>query len=104
MTETVVDAKLIIVSSVGCFQLFHHRRLILMKGVYFGTLSKALAKSSRIASMCVLLFIVVIQSQDSQDSSDWKRCWKWRMMLCLCRCFHILLRIFAGMHVSEMGL
>ena len=27
-----------------------------------------------------------------KDSPDWKPCWKWRMILCLCRCFHMLLK------------
>ena len=60
-----------------------------------GTLSKALAKSMRIASICVLRSNAVIQSWtvsiswDSQYSPDWNPCWKWRIMSCLCRCFHI---------------
>ena len=46
---------------------------------------------------------------DSQDSPDWNPCWKWSMMLCLCKCFHMLLRIMCSItlqriHVNEMGL
>ena len=78
-------------------------------------MSKALAKSSRMASICVLLSIAVIQSWtvsmswDSQDSPDWKPCWKWSMMLYLCKCFNMLLRIMCSItlqriHVNEMGL
>ena len=75
----------------------------------------ALAKSSRMASICVLLSIAVIQSWtvsvswDSQDSPDWKPCCKCRMILCLCKCFHMLPRIMCSitlerMHVNEMGM
>ena len=40
---------------------------------------------------------------------DWKPCWKWRMMFCLCKCFHVSIRIMCSitvqrMHDSEMGL
>ena len=55
-----------------------------------------MAKSRRIASICVLLSNAVIQSWtvsiswDSQDSPDWNPCWKWRIMSCLCRCFHCI--------------
>ena len=80
-----------------------------------GILSKALAKSRRIASVWVLLSNAVIQSWTvsiswySQDSPDWNPCWKWRIMSCLCRCFHMLLTIMCSitlqrMHVSEMAL
>ena len=45
---------------------------------------KTLAKSSRMTSIYVIQSWTVSMSCDSQDSPDWKPCWKWRMMLCLC--------------------
>ena len=44
----------------------------------------------------------VLMSWDSPDSPDWNPSWKWRMMLYLCKCFHMLVRIMCSITLQRM--
>ena len=61
--------------------------------------------------LCIVTYscYAVTDCLDSQYSPDWKPCWTWIMMLCLCKCFHMLLSRMRyiplhKIHVNEMGL